>query len=191
MAALPQSNTARLWLDYTAPWTSGVVEHTFMVRYSGADRTAAAAQARVLSWLTAVTAASLISNWRFIRARTALAGEDFSLTQTLVSGLASFVGSNATGITKAQSTAQWTWQGRSASSPRRCSITLFGLVPANESPNGRLLGGSGGTAFVTNSVAALNAASSPLVAIDGTVVTWYNYVNTSRNAYWERRIRLS
>lgn len=191
MARLPLSSTARLWVDYSAPWTSGVVEHTFMVRYTGGDRTAAAAQGRVVSFLTGVAAASFHLNWRIIRVRTALAGEDFSLTQTPIAGLAAFIGTTNTGSSKLTTTIQWSWQGRSAASPRRTSITLFGLVPTKESPVGRLVGGSGGEALVTNSVANLNAAASPLVGIDGNTVTWYNYVNTCRNGYWERRIRVS
>lgn len=189
MAPLAPETTARLWFDYV---TGNVtpVEHTFQVRYTGADRTAAAAQTRVANMLTGMGVGSFRLGWRVIRVRTALAGEVFTLPQTPNSAVASFVGTNNNSWSNLNEADEWTIQARSLTGPRRCDLSLYGLlvaVPASF----RVAAGSGGAAWAVAALSALNAASSPLVAIDGTAVQWYPYVNYNRNSYWERRLRIS
>lgn len=189
MAPLPPNSTARLFVDYVTGNTLGV-EHTFQVRYLGGDRSAADAQARVLSFLGGVGAGNLVVGWRVLRVRTALAGEDFTGVQTPIAGLAAFIGTNGSGYLRDRQTEEWTWQGRGVASPRRVDISLYGLRADVPQTLRHPVGGSS-PAWVGASCAALQAAGSPLVAIDGAEIIWYSYVNQNRNSYWERRIRVS
>jgi len=190
MAPLPVDTTARLFVDYVTG-TAFPVEHTLQVRYDGGDRTANAAQTRVAAFLNAIGATVLTTGWRVLRVRTALAGETFTIAQTPIAGLSSFLGSNTTGQIRLQSASEYTWQGHSATGPRRVDISLYGIIEGQSPTNGRWLSGGSSPSWVAASVNALAAASSPLVCIDGTAIVWYAYVNYNRNSYWERRIRLS
>lgn len=189
MAPLPPSSTARLFVDYVTAGTLGV-EHTFQVRYASGDRSAADAQARVLSFLQGVGAAQFVTGWRVLRVRTALAGEDFTGVQVPIAGLAAFIGTNAGGYTRDRQTEEWTWQGRGVASPRRVDVSLYG-IRGDISQTLRWQVGGSSPAWIGTSCAALQAASSPLVCIDGAPIIWYSYVNQNRNSYWERRIRVS
>lgn len=189
MAALPASNTCRLFVDYVTRATSGT-EHTCVLRYTGSDRTGTAAQNRFLSLLTAMGAGSFGNGWKVIRVRTALAGETFTLTQVPVSGLASFLGTASASTDPRTETIQCSFVGRSLTSPRKVALFLYGFSSSLVSAQLRTTTSGATPAVWGPAVQALNAASSPLVAIDGTAVSWYNYVNFSQNSYWERRKRI-
>jgi hypothetical protein len=188
MAALAENNTNRLFVDYVTNTTDGV-EHTFYLRYSGADRTAAAAQAVAVSLLSGYGAGNLRATWKVIRLRTQMAHEQFSFPQTLIPALSSFAGSTPGAYTRDRNSEYATFVGRSPTSGRRSLISLFGFfhtVPAT----GRVSGSAGGTNYVSAACNALNAATATLVSVDGSPVIWYYYVNYGRNSYWQKRLRI-
>lgn len=191
MASLPPSSTARVWVDYKTSPVLGV-EHTVQMRYSGGDRAAVAPQVRLLDILTALGAANFNSGWKVLRVRSALAGEEFSQVVEPVAGLISFTGTSGAGITNQTNSYQWGFAGRGINGPRRVSLSLFGLISTQFSTALRWVIGAGGTPVVfNNAYNALVAANSPLVAIDGSPVQWYNYINCNTNSYWERRLRIA
>lgn len=190
MASLPVDSTARLFVDYVTG-TVTPTAHTLQVRYLGSDRTAAAAQARVLSVLQGLGAGALRQGWRVTAVRTALAGEGFTTPQTAASGLASFIGTGTGTYARWQEARELTFVGRGVNSPRRVRLSIFGLGPGVALlETFRYASGGSITAF-NNAIAAIRAGSSPLVAIDGSEIVWYPYVNMNLNSYWERRLRAS
>lgn len=189
MAALPQSNTARLFIDYVTRTTGGT-EHTCVLRYSGTDRTATAAQNRFYNLINAMGAGSFYAGWKVIRVRTALQGETFTLTQTPITNLSTFVGTLGGSATPRIESAQVSFVGRSLTSPRRCAIYLYGWNNSLFSNDLRTTTSGATPATWGPAIQALNAASSPLVAIDNSAVIWYSYVNFAQNSYWERRKRI-
>lgn len=192
MAPLPQNSTARLFLDY-ATGLSGAGSHTMQIRYLGSDRSASAAQARVASILTAAGAPAFRQGWRIVAARTALAGEDFTVPQNLNSSLASFLGSNTTPYPRRFEAREFTFVGRGVDGPRKTRLSFYGIAAAVadlESFRGSI-GAPNTPAWANSAYAALVAASSPIVAIDGSQLVWYSYVNMNYNSYWERRLRTS
>jgi hypothetical protein len=191
MAPLPVASTARLFVDYISRVSSGST-HTLQVRYSGADRTAAAAQATVAAFLNAVGATWFYQGWRVLAVRTALAGEEFTASQVVIPALSTFVGTSTAGINPVDNANQWVWCARGLASPRRLRISLFGIVSVAMSPNGRWTPAAAGFGLqVANSLSALRSGTANLVCIDGTTPVWYSYVNTGRNDYWERKFRTS
>lgn len=191
MAPLPVETTARLWVDYKTNPTVGV-EHTIQLRYSGSDRTATSAQQRLYDVMAALGASGFLVGWKVLRVRTALAGELFSNVQVVLPALASFTGTSSFTTTNQYNSYQWTFRGRAQGSPRRASFSFFGLASSFWTPALRWGIGVVGTPAQFNAAyAALTAASSPFVAVDGAPITWYNYVNCSANSYWERRLRVS
>lgn len=190
MAPLPPQSTARVWFDYFTGGNTGV-EHTVQFRYLGNDRTAQSAQERFAAFLTALQPGTMPAGWRVIRVRTALAGETFSVAQAAIASVNSFVGTNAAALTRAQQANELTWQARGLNSPRRCDISIFGFQEGNLSGVGRFNATPSGTDLASRTWAALVASSAVFVAIDGTPLVWYPYVNTGRNSYWKRRTRIS
>lgn len=192
MAPLPPSSTNRLFLDYITGGVNGV-EHTLQVRYPGADRTANAAQAAVLALMNIFTNGRMRTGWRFLRARTALAGEEFTGVAPLIAGLQSFAGTNSTAYDRSLEARELTFQGRGIGSPRRVDLSIFGLGAGTPTPSTfrESVSASGFGAVIGSAVSFLNSAQCPFLAIDGTQPQWYSYANLSFNRYWTNRLRIS
>lgn len=190
MAPLPDSATARLFVDYVTGATNGV-NHTLQVRYLGTDRTAAAAQARVASWLTGIGAGNLRQGWRVLAVRTALAGEEFTVPQTPVAALSGITGTSGNAFPRFLEARETTFVGRAVNSPRRVRLSLFGFTAAISTFDTYRYNVPGAVTALNTAWSNLTAGSSPLVAIDGNAIVWYSYINQNFNSYWERRLRLS
>lgn len=191
MAPLPQNNTALMYFDYTTGNTSTSQEHTFVVRTREVLTATQIAnvQAAAGALLTGITPGNLRQGWKVIRARKQDAGANFSLPVPLDAFLTAFVGTGPSSSVASAEALEWSFQGRSQTSGRRASVSIYGLVlgiPAT------LRLDAVGTGWVGSAVGALNDASEASVgwdAIDGTQVSWYPYVNANYNSYWERELR--
>jgi hypothetical protein len=188
LATLPENSTNRLFVDYVTSTVSGV-EHTFYLRYSGADRTGAAAQTLAKDFLLSIGAPLLRLNWKVIRVRTQMAGEQFSFPQDILPALGAILGSNSSSFNRDREADSLTWVGRSPTTGKRAVIALYGVnvaMPATLRTNGS----PGGTNFVSTSCNVLNAGAGVPIVVDGTSAVWYYYVNHGKNAYWQKRLRI-
>lgn len=191
MAALPDNFTSRLFVDYTTGDQTTSQEHTFQIRGGGEGVTGDTLQDYAELFLLGVGAQNLRVGWRVLRARLQQANTSFSVPLTLTTGLDAFVGTNAGALAAQDEAREWAWEGRSFTSGRKVSVSLYGLV-ASTPPNFRLVAGGSSPAWVQASINALNNPSVPTnvgTTIDGTKPTWYGYINVQYNSYWERRIR--
>lgn len=188
MAALPENNTNRLFVDYVTDTTIGV-EHTCYIRYSGSDRTGAAAQTLMKDILVGVGAVNLRQTWRVIRVRTQMAGEPFSFPQTPLAALSAFVGTSGAPYPRDRNSEYISFVGRSPTTGRKALLSLYGMILTTPASL-RTVGSSGGTNYVSVTCNVLNGATGTLVAVDNTSVVWYYYVNFGRNAYWQKRLRI-
>lgn len=191
MAALPQNNTDRVFIDYITGNSSTSREHTLAIRKNGAT-TAEDTQVRFLALLNAFGAASFRVGWRVLRVRLQLLGTDFSIPQLVDTGLAAFVGTFNTGYTPRVEAVEETFQGRSGTSGRRVDISLY-RAATDAADNFRTPGGATGLPAVVRAVVSSLQLSSSTVGcfltIDGNVPTWYDYMNSNYNSYWEARSR--
>jgi hypothetical protein len=188
VAAYPENNTNRLFVDYVTNTTDGV-EHTFYIRYSGSDRTGAAAQTLAKDWLAAITPLNLRTTWKVIRTRTQMAHENFSFTQTTLPALGAISGTGTGSYTRDRNSEYMTFVGRSPTTGHRALLSLYGFY-VSVPPTLRTTGSAGGSGYVSAACGVLNAATSTLVGIDGTPIVWYYYVNFGRNSYWQKRLRI-
>lgn len=191
MAALPENFTSRLFVDYVTGDQTTSQEHTFQIRGGGEGVTGDTLQDYAELFLLGVGAQNLRAGWRVLRARLQQANTSFSVPLALTSGLDTFVGTSNGNLVPADEAREWAWEGRSFTSGRKVSISLFGLTAATPN-NFRLVAGGTAPAWVQASINALNNPSVPAnvgTTIDGTKPTWYGYVNVQYNSYWERRIR--
>jgi hypothetical protein len=184
MAPLPDSSTARFWMDYTVAGSP----HSLMVRFT--EPTAAPADvADVLASVLGFVEGSLADSFVVTGARVAAVNEEFSLPFSLVgTDLAGFTGAGGT-IPANEEPRELVYVGRSQVSGRRSRFSLYGALITTPG-NYRL--GPGETAFANSAVfAALNSAGSIgiFLAIDGTISLWYSYVNVNYNSYWETQAR--
>lgn len=192
MAPMPLNETHRVWFDYVSGSWSAAKEHSIMWRaYSGSDLEAVVSgfQARMLVFLTGIGASRLALGWRVIRVRAAAAGSDFSLPVGIEPDLAAFEGSGAYGATPVAFEAiEQSYQARSTVSGRRAKFSVYGILQAQVAEKFRVEPGE--LPWVAPSLAALTEIGGPqLVAVDGTPVVWYSYVNQNYNSYWERAMR--
>lgn len=185
MAPLPDNLTERLYLDYVAG--TGGIEHTMLVRWSTVTATLTQTMAAVESLFDFI-AGSLWAGWRFTGARNAAVGSDFSLPVPLSTGLAAVLGTGSARDAVADPR-EARWVGRSPTSGRRVSLSVYGTAPSTPA-NYRW--GPGEVALTDNAVLALlNAAPGTFLAIDGSKPVFYPYVNVQFNSYWETRARVS
>lgn len=190
MPPLPQNLTDRLFIDYQTGNDTGDLEHTLQVRYRTASVGVDGVFNYVLDVLNDVTAARLGSGWQVLRARYSAAGSDFSVPVTVPFALAAFVGTSSASTTGLDAPKEWRWVGRSFTSGRRVSMSLYGITQAF--PNDfRADPSQSGYVWVGDVADTLNAASAAgaFLAVDGTPATWYRYANTNWNSYWERKAR--
>lgn len=189
MAPLPQSSTARLFVDYVTGNLATSQEHTVMMRSSGAITDDVPMQNAILALLQAIGPTNFRPGWRVLRVRYAAAGQNFSQPRTRVAGLASFLGTSGNAAPPHTEALEYAFQGRSLTTPRRVDLSLYGiaqLIPDNF----RFPVGGPSPAWVGAAVGVLNGNNAALyTAIDGTSALWYAYVNANYNSYWERRIR--
>lgn len=187
MAALPQNSTGRFLFDYITGGAPTSQEHTCAVRVTP-DADASQPQADFLALLTAMGTARFATGWRVLRVRYQAAGTNFSVPLTLATALASFAGTGGT-ISPPNEAIESTYQGRSFVTGRRVDLSLYGVVGFALTTQYRLTAAE--APWLTGAVAAINAATTySYRAIDGTVPTWYVYLNWNYNSYWERRLRV-
>lgn len=189
MAPLPANNTHRAFFDYVTGNSTTSREHTVAVRYDPARVDVADVQTRFLAVLQALTAANFRQGWRVIRVRIQAAGTNFSTPVSVISGLASFLGTATTPTYNARVEAvEWTMQGRSVSTGRRVDISLYTAL-ADATGNFRYTAAD--LSQVTATITALNtqSAAGAFLTIDGTAANWYAYFNANYNSYWESRSR--
>lgn len=185
MSALPANNTNRLFFDYVSQ-TNGY-EHTMAVRY-GPSQSVAAVMASLYSFVSAIGLAHFASGWRFIRARRQDAGSDFSVPEALAAPLSTWVGTGGT-FAISYEPLELCFVGRSPTSGRKARLSLYGGTGVNLNTNFRVELPDSGYAWLQAGIAALNGASNAFLAVDGSPVVWYPYVNWQFNSYWERQVR--
>lgn len=189
---LPENNTSRLWVDYL-PGTSQP-EHTVMLRLAPDQEGPISAMDWLQGVLAALGAANLNSGWRALRARYSPAGAVFSLPQSLTAGLAGILGTGSlAGYRPQDSAIEATFQMRSPTSGRRGDFSLYGLRKWPLSTYRYTAGGS--DAGLNAMIAALSVPAGVgnyrPATIDGTLGTFYPYVNFNYNSYWEGELRKS
>jgi len=191
MAALADNGTARLWIDYVTG--SSGIEHTLKVRPADGSQAGYEAAMNTLGVVFGlIGAVNFRQNWRVIRGRVAQQGSDISVVVPLVPALSNFVGTSTQTYSPDREAVQYGFIGRSPTTGRRVSMFLFGLRGTISLSTFRIVGGAAGDPLWVQNVAnALNGSENTNIrTIDGSVATWYNYVNIQYNSYWERRIRI-
>lgn len=172
---LPESNTARLWVQYD----TGVGIHEMQFR-----KVSASAKADFITQVRSVCTqlAGLVWNsGGFTSARYASAGVDLSFPEPW----AAINGTNVTAPNPINRTNFVTFSGRSPTG-RKARLFFFNPYVANESDFRLELGDSAQLQAAWN---VLMAATPHIAAIDGAAPTWYPYYNFGFNAYWQRKAR--
>lgn len=177
MAALPQSNTDRYYLDYLAD----TVNHTLVMRTQSVvtDAEAITCLDDLLTSLTGVMSGITIVNFRFSAAGSNVTN-DIPWTADTEYGPGFSNRSNAPNFVS--------FTGRSADG-RRTRVDLYGIVFAPDS-NYRVE-----AADDTSIAAALavigNTSDGCFMSISGATPTWHQYANVSRSGYWVEQLRTS
>lgn len=172
MAPLNPNNTARFRFHYT---TIGK-QHTMEIRSTSSPAAVGTFMMTFLNALSGVQYASVIDfvDW-------AAAGSN--VFNPVVTGAEGFVwGSGAGLITNVPLFVNFI--GRTAGG-RRVRLAVFGNAVG--AVDYRFLNTENGT--VDNARAALVAAGSLILGIDGLVPIWKSYANQGYNAYWQRQVR--
>lgn len=178
---LPANNTGRVFLDYT----DGLNQHSMSIRWA-APSTAVDALGDLFDWL-ALIQGQMPNTWRVRGARFALQGSDLTLPLPLTPAQASFAGNSGIDLNPQDAPREYRWVGRSASSGRRVSLSVYGLISGTPADY-RFTQGE-------HPLAApavfddLNAFVNSFLAIDGSAATWSRYINVQYNSYWEREAR--
>jgi hypothetical protein len=190
LSPLPANTSARVFVDYITGNDVTSQEHTVAWRFVAAPNAARDTMLALADFLIGIGPAVFATGWRVLRARSQAAGATFSVPETVPPVLAAFAGAGGDVPAPFREALEWTWQGRSFTSGRRVDFSLYGLVTAPPD-NFRVVPGD--YPWVGPSVDFLNAVGAGLKprAIDGSTATFYPYVNSNFNSYWERRIRLS
>lgn len=174
MAALPENNTARYFVDYTV---SGI-QHTALVRFDGAESPSSFGSTlnAFLNTIDPILYQMTVDVIRF-------SAEGSNISVPVTTGIeGNTYGAEApTGWTRANFIR---FVGRS-SGGRRVSFDLY--VPNLVDSNYRIT--SAENADVDAAVDILNGEETLFLAIDGLAPTWYAYVNIKQSSYWARRLR--
>lgn len=182
MAPLPEQNTARYFLDYESQGK----RHTITLRYSPAATVPPDATfiSNVGDWLNAISV-WLPSDFEIFGHRYAAAGSTVTLP---AAGSPPDVVGSAT-VKPALIPSFITFVGRSLAG-RRARVSVLG-VSANPAESGGTFSdyrvNRGDLAALASSLDELGGLG--LVGIDGTGVSWYQYVNSGYNAHWQRAVR--
>jgi hypothetical protein len=176
---LPDNNTHRVWLDYTAN-NHG---HTLMTRWAVNPNTIIpeieAFHEAFLNNLTTFR----VTNWAFVGARYALVDSDlsfpFAISPTITPGTAS------TGAFGAAMSLNFI--GRTVGG-RRTRWSVFGVSIPDMGGDYRLTIAENANVELARLV-LISAIGTGLVGIDGLTPTIYPYANVSVNAYWQRQTR--
>lgn len=175
MAPLPENNTDRIWLKYTA----NGVEHEIIFRFPSvtpqADQVAAVHD-------FAVAAASLMhtsDSFSSVRHQDSGSTVSFPLSFTPVSG------TNTTTGEPNDNPHFLSVTGRSLDG-RRCKLGLYVPLLSDNNPY-RVQRAAGNIADIM--LDAVEAMEPAPVSISGGAVIWNNYANTGYNAYWQRQER--
>lgn len=187
MAALPENNTNRLFIDYITGNQASSVEHTLSVRYRNTV-TPADVQGDVYDVLNAIGTNAFSPGWRVLRARAQDALSDFSYPVSLVTALGAFVGDAGAVIPPREEPREWRWVGRSYADGRKVSFSLYGIIGTTPD-NFRLPRGGSSPAWVALSLNVLAGMASSFITISGFSANWYSYVNVQYNTYWEAAVR--
>ena len=174
MAPLPHNNTAIYYVDYA----TGVVEHTFEVRYDGAVSPASFGTF-VNSFLS--TVGDLTCALTVNRVRSQAEGSLFSFPVT--TGIEGNVYGTGVGAID-QYASSLNFVGRSGGG-RRVKLSVFGY----DQSFGDFRLTEADSTVIDDAVILLNASSGLALAIDGIEPVWYPYANVSVNAYWQRNLR--
>jgi len=177
MAALPDNNTGRVWVEYS----NGQDQHTLLWRYNSTAHAVSAVLDGIASFFTAVEAA--FYTFSIVSVRFAIAGSSVSLPVAWP-GDPSYGTGTSTANDRA---AALQFLGRSATG-RRCSFWIYavdGLAPI-----GYRLTASGVPA-ISDGIDALNSLSADglYTAIDNTDPIHYPYANWKINDYWLHQAR--
>jgi hypothetical protein len=190
VAALNPNNTSRIFWKFRTSLIG--IEHTVQVRPAGLDPVSRLnAESTMRGVVEALGAAFFRQNWRFFEGSAAAAGGDFTTSLPFIDGLDLFVGSNVSVLTPEREALEMRFVGRSPSTGRKVSFSLYGMRQNLAIGSFRLNGGASGDGLlVRNAVAVLNGSGGAFRCIDGTEPIWYEYVNLQYNSYWERRVRV-
>lgn len=183
MAALPDNNTGRYFVDYLANGR----EHTVMFRYAAG----AAPNAPGIAFLEScrefldTMAAAMPTDYAMVAARYSASGTNFTIP--LTAPLIENAGAVTPNLSDAPS--YWNFIGRTLGG-RQVKLMMLGVGDDASEPNAqgknyRLTSAERPT--VAAAIGVLN--SSGQVAIDNLDPTWYAYVNLGYHSYWTRRLR--
>lgn len=192
MAPLPTNLTDRLWFDYVSGTQPSSQEHTFMVRCDFAVSPIEDIQEGVLEVLTGFGTNGYRTGWQVVRARVATAGNNFSLPVPLIAGFGTFIGTGSSAYTARLEAVEETFQGRSSTTGRRVDLSLYRAL-ADAAATFRVPGAASGPGSAIRAAVSqmngMSASGAAFLAIDGSPATWYDYLNSNYNSYWEGDIR--
>lgn len=185
---VPENNTARIWLDYT----SMQIEHSLMVRPAVA--LAISERSAVAQAFATVMSSRMLDIDSVFGARYSAPGASFSVPITFdpVEGVVTVAGN--VWLQDPESTAL-SIVGRSNTTGRDVRYTLFtGAAVGTWPSNNRYEPGEQAVidTFRLNMTELIEGGGTldwPMVTVDGTFITVYQYVNISQNAYWQRKQR--
>lgn len=183
MAPLPNNNTPTYYVDYTANGRA----HTAQFRYNepvDGPPPNAPFIARVAT-LFADLAPALPTDFAITGARYRAKGGDVSLAASAPAPLTPPSGTPSPG----EAPAFLSFVGRSALG-RRCRLYILGVTVSAASEGGifgnyRISRGES----TTFDAALTNIQGAGFVAVDGSPVVWYDYINIGYNAHWQKRAR--
>lgn len=182
LPALPQNNTARLFVNYT----TGAKEHSVILRLGLGASNVSNMQERFADFLNTIKT-GLVNTWKVQSVEFQAAGAIVALPVATNPSLVSFVGTGGATIPLSQEAKQVRWVGRSPTSGRRASFGIYGITATV--PNNYRFGPGEGPFATAATFTVLEFDSSTFVAIDGSDVTWYKYANIQYNSYWETELR--
>ncbi len=167
---LPANNTDRAWLKYT----SLGIQHEMVFRLPSAT-----------SQATFITVATALANAlkSFLAPTDSFSGlrhQDSGSTLSFPLAFTSIAGTGTPGTEKDNEAKFWALSGRSLQG-YRCRLTFFPAV--EDGDTGYRTAGS------STLLTAVQSLTPSLVAVDGQVVIWNNWLNKGYNAYWQRQLR--
>lgn len=189
MAPLPDSNTGRLYLDYT----SASVPHTLIVRFDGTQTAANLQSAAAI--VANHMAQAMVNSDSVFAARASQEGQEFSLpvTFTSVPGVRTLAGNI---WTEDPDSAFYCLTGRSNTQARRWKLLHFTIYNFGSSwpVDNRYSAGENATVDAVRTgwaqiLAGQASMPFPCVAIDAGPIVMNAYANIAKNAYRQRKQR--